>query len=70
MALVDTLDFALRGLFLTERAVTSLSLSADGRRLYAMSSNGTVWMLNAMTGRQLAEIPTAGANSLVRVQSH
>ena len=68
VALVDTLDFALRGLFLTDRVVSSLSLSADGRRLYAMSSDGTVWMLNAMTGRQLAEIPTAGATALLRVQ--
>jgi YVTN family beta-propeller protein len=69
VALVDTLDFALRGHFLADRVVTSLSLSADGRRLYAMSSDGTVWMLNAMTGRQLAEIPTAGAKALVGVQS-
>jgi len=68
VALVDTLDFTLRGHFLTDRVVSSLSLSADGRRLYAMSSDGTVWMLNAMTGRQLAEIPTAGATALLRVQ--
>ncbi len=69
VALVDTLDFALRGHFLADRVVTSLSLSADGRRLYAMSADGTVWMLNAMTGRQLAEIPTVGAKALVGVQS-
>jgi len=69
VALVDTLDFALRGLFLTDRVVSSLSLSADGRRLYAMSSDGTVWLLNATTGRELAEIPTDGASALVRVQS-
>src|SRR5439155_1707190 len=30
IALVDTKDFALRGVFLTDRVVTSLSLSADG----------------------------------------
>jgi len=69
VALVDTMDFALRGLFLSDRVVTSLSLSPDGRRLYAMSSDGTVWLLNALTGRQLAEIPTDGASALVRVQS-
>ena len=69
VALVDTLDFALRGLFLTDRVVSSLSLSADGRRLYAMSSDGTVWLLNALTGRQLAEIPTAGGKALLRVES-
>ncbi|HEV8470087.1 MAG TPA: hypothetical protein VGR46_10800 [Candidatus Limnocylindria bacterium] len=68
IALVDTKDFTLRGLFLTDRVVTSLSLSADGHRLYAMSSNGTIRMLNAMTGRQLAEIPTDGATALLRVQ--
>lgn len=69
VALVDTMDFALRGLFLSDRVVSSLSLSADGRRLYAMSSDGTVWLINALTGRHLAEIPTAGAKTLLRVES-
>jgi len=68
IALVDTKDFALRGLFLADRVVTSLSLSADGHRLYAMSPDGTVRMLSATTGRQLAEIPTGGATALLRVQ--
>ncbi|OLE51311.1 MAG: hypothetical protein AUI36_18750 [Cyanobacteria bacterium 13_1_40CM_2_61_4] len=69
IALVDTNDFALRGVFLTDRVVTSFSLSADGHRLYALSPDGTVRMLSATTGRQLAEIPTDGASALVRVQS-
>jgi DNA-binding beta-propeller fold protein YncE len=70
VALVDTRDLALRGLFLPERVVTSISLSPDGRRLYALSDEGTVWMLDATTGRQLAQIRTTGATALLRVGSH
>jgi len=70
VALVDTRDFALRGLFLPDRVVTSLSLSPDGRRLYALSDEGTVWMIDATTGRQLAQIQTDGATALLRVGSH
>src|SRR5438309_7196488 len=67
VALVDTSDFALRGLFLPDRVVRSISLSPDGRRLYALSGDGTVWMLDATTGRELARIPTQGATALLRV---
>jgi DNA-binding beta-propeller fold protein YncE len=67
VALVDTSDFALRGLFLPDRVVRSISLSPDGRRLYALSDEGTVWMLDATTGRELARIPTQGATVLLRV---
>ncbi len=70
VALVDTRDFALRGLFLPDRVVTSISLSPDGHRLYALSDEGTVWMIDATTGRQLAQIPTRGATALLRVGSH
>src|SRR5256712_4686696 len=67
VALVDTTDFALRGLFLPDGVVRSITLSPDGRRLYALSGEGTVWMLDATTGRELARIPTQGATALLRV---
>ena len=47
--------------------ITSLSLSQDGRRLYALSTDGTVWMVDAATGRQLGQIPTQDAVALLRV---
>jgi YVTN family beta-propeller protein len=67
VALVDTSDFALRGFFLGDQIITSLSLSQDGRRLYALSADGTVWMVDATTGRELGKIPTQGAVALLRV---
>jgi YVTN family beta-propeller protein len=67
VALVDTSDFALRGFFLGDQIITSLSLSPDGRRLYALSADGTVWMVDATTGRELGKIPTQGAVALLRV---
>ena len=67
VALVDTSDFSLRGLFLGDRPVTSVSLSEDGRRLYALSADGTVWMLDATTGKQLGQISTQGAVALLGV---
>jgi YVTN family beta-propeller protein len=69
VALVDTRDFGLRGLFLPDRVVTSISLSPDGHRLYALTGDGTVWMLDAATGRQLGHISTHGATALLRVGS-
>ena len=67
VALVDTSDFSLRGLFLADRAITSVSLSQDGHRLYALSADGTVWMIDATTGRQLGQIQAQGAIALLRV---
>jgi DNA-binding beta-propeller fold protein YncE len=67
VALVDTRDFALRGMFLPDQVVTSISLSPDGSRLYALSALGTVWMIEATTGRELAQIPAHGATALLRV---
>jgi YVTN family beta-propeller protein len=69
VALVDTRDFSLRGHFLADRAVTSISLSPDGRRLYALSPEGTVWVLDAATGRELTQVPTPAAATLLRVES-
>lgn len=70
VALVDTSDFGLRGLFLRDRVITSISLSPDGRRLYALGDEGTVWMVDATSGRHLGQIPTHGATALLRVGSH
>jgi hypothetical protein len=67
VALVDTRDFSLRGLFLGEQVITSLSLSQDAHRLYALSADGTVWMVDATTGRRLGQIPTHGAIALLGV---
>jgi len=67
VALVDTSDFSLRGLFLGGREIASVSLSQDGRRLYALSADGTVSMVDATTGRELRQIPTQGAIALLRV---
>jgi YVTN family beta-propeller protein len=69
VALVDTRDLSLRGLFLGDRVITSVSLSQDGHRLYALSTDGTVWMVDATTGRQLGQIPTQGAVALLAVAS-
>ncbi|HEY8823386.1 MAG TPA: hypothetical protein VIP07_00710 [Candidatus Limnocylindria bacterium] len=67
VALVDTSDLSLRGLFLSDRVITSVSLSQDGHRLYALSADGMVWMIDATTGRELGQIPTPGAIALLRV---
>jgi YVTN family beta-propeller protein len=69
IALVDTRDFGLRGLFLPDRVVTSISLSPDGHRLYALTDEGTIWMIDATTGRALGQIPAHGATALLRVSS-
>ena len=69
IALVDTSGFALRGLFLADRVIRSISVSPDGHRVYALSDEGTVWMIDATTGRQLAQMPTRGVTALLRVAS-
>ena len=69
VALVDTNDFSLRGLFLTDRTIASVSLSPDSRRLYAMSEDGTVTVADANTGRELSEFTTRDATALLRVDA-
>jgi len=69
IALVDTSGLALRGLFLADRVIRSISVSPDGHRVYALSDEGTVWMIDATTGRQLAQMPTRGVTALLRVAS-
>jgi YVTN family beta-propeller protein len=67
VALVDTSDFSLRSLFLRDHVITGLSLSQDGRRLYALSADGRVWAVDASSGRELGLIQTQGATALLRV---
>lgn len=67
VALVDTSDLSLRGLFLADSVITSVSLSQDGRRLYALSADGMIWMIDATTGRQLGQIPARDAVALLGV---
>src|SRR5438552_6932705 len=69
VALVDTNDFSLRGLFLTDRTIASVSLSPDSRRLYAMSEDSTVTVADANTGRELSEFTTRDATALLRVDA-
>jgi YVTN family beta-propeller protein len=69
VALVDTNDLSLRGLFLGDRTITSVSLSSDGHRLYALSSDGTITIADANTGRQTGEFTTGDAAALLSVLS-
>jgi hypothetical protein len=69
VALVDTRDLSLRGLFLAEHVITGISLSQDGRRLYALATDGALRVIDATTGKQLGQVPMPGATALVRVSS-
>jgi DNA-binding beta-propeller fold protein YncE len=42
-------------------------LSPDGHRLYALSSDGTVSVLDATTGTQLGQFSTPGAVAFLTV---
>ena len=67
VALIDTSDFAVRGLFLSDRVVANMALSADGRRLYAVSSEGNIAVLDATTGATIREMRVDGATAVLRV---
>jgi hypothetical protein len=57
---IDTRDLALRGRYLPDMPLSSLALSADGRRLYAVSlEDGTIVQLDSATGRLLGTIASA-----------
>jgi hypothetical protein len=52
-----------------DRAVRSIALTADGRRLYALSLDGTrLWILDAMSGQPLAALSVLQAASIARVR--
>jgi hypothetical protein len=49
--------------------VRSIALTADGRRLYALSLDGsTLWALDAMSGQPLATLKVPAAASIARVR--
>ncbi len=65
---INTSDLSLRGTYLTDRAIRSLALDLDGSRLYALSADGgTIWNIEAGTGRAVASHAVQGAGSLLRV---
>ena len=57
----------MRGLFLSDRVVANMALSADGRRLYAVSSEGNIAVLDATTGATIREMRVDGATAVLRV---
>ncbi len=65
---INTSDLSLRGTYLTDRAIKSLTLGLDGAHLYALSADGdTIWKVEAGTGRAVASYAVEGAGSLLRV---
>jgi DNA-binding beta-propeller fold protein YncE len=68
IVVVDTATLSLKAHLVPDRAVRSIGLSADGRRLYALSLDGTrVWALDAMSGQPLATLTVPSATSIARV---
>jgi DNA-binding beta-propeller fold protein YncE len=69
IVVVDTATLTLRAHLVPDRAARSIALTADGRRLYALSLDGmTVWALDAMSGQPLATIAAPAATSIARVR--
>ena len=69
IVVVDTATLGLKAQLVPDRAVRSIALSADGRRLYALSLDGTtVWALDAMSGQPLATLAVPLASSIARVR--
>lgn len=69
VVVIDTATLSLKAHLVPDRAIRSIALTADGRRLYALSLDGTkVWALDAMTGQPLATLSVAVATSIARVR--
>lgn len=69
VVVVDTASLGLKGHLVPDRAVRSIALSPDGRRLYALSLDGTtLWALDAMSGQPLSTLAVAAATSIARVR--
>jgi DNA-binding beta-propeller fold protein YncE len=69
IVVVDTATLSLKAHLVPDRAVRSIGLTADGRRLYALSLDGTqLWALDAMTGQPLATLSVPSATSIARVR--
>ena len=67
---VSTSDLAPRGHYLADRALESLGLSADGKRLYAVAEDGAIVALDAATGAAVSELGGAGSSGrLVRIEA-
>jgi DNA-binding beta-propeller fold protein YncE len=69
IVVIDTATLGMKAHLVSDRAVRSIALSADGGRLYALSLDGTkVWALDAMSGQPLATISVPLATSIARVR--
>ena len=69
VVVIDTATLGLKAHLVPDRAVRSIALTADGRRLYALSVEGTrLWAIDAMSGQPLATLPVPLASSIARVR--
>jgi DNA-binding beta-propeller fold protein YncE len=69
VVVVDTTTLGLKAQYVPDRALRSLALSADGRRLYALSLDGTMLStIDAMTGQPIATIAVPVASAIARVR--
>jgi len=69
VVVIDTATLGLKAHLVPDRAARSIALTADGRRLYALSVDGTtLWALDAMTGQPLATLRVPFASSIERVR--
>jgi DNA-binding beta-propeller fold protein YncE len=69
IVVVDTATLGVKAHLVPDRAVRSIALTADGRRLYALSLDGTrLWILDAISGQPLAALSVLQAASIARVR--
>ena len=69
VVVIDTATLGLKAHLVPDRAVRSIALTADGRRLYALSLEGTrLWAIDAMSGQPLAMLPVPLATSIARLR--
>lgn len=69
VVVVDTATLTLKAHLVPDRAVRSLALTADGRRLYALSLDGTtLWALDAMSGQPIVTLAVPVATAIARVR--
>jgi len=69
IVVVDTATLGLKAQLVPDRSVRSIALTPDGRRLYALSFDGTtVWALDAMSGQPLATLAVPLATSIAHVR--
>lgn len=69
IVVIDTATLGMKAHLVPDRAVRSIALSSDGRRLYALSLDGAkLWALDAMSGQPLATLAVPVATSVARVR--